>query len=256
MPFEVDELKYSIGGEPYVINDWLTITLPTVEQVRDFGEDKYNHVINAFVQKPYDVAVELDDNGIDYQTITDWDLFSRSIMALSPEYTSIILGDDVNMTTFRRLFDPEKNFYVLVNLEDPSQVIDEAIYRQMVTFLRYAHFISEKVEYDVGNNIAKRFLLERMKRKQQKLLRDYKNGKIKKHSRISDMIKYCVNHPGFKYNYEQVMHMKLNLLYESYYFIVHGSERTSLLTGVYGGTIDPDKMKDKSILDIIPDLHK
>lgn len=255
MPFEIDELKYSISGDPYVINDWITITLPTVKETKDFGEDNYNHVLNAFVQKPYDIAVELDDNGIDYQSITDWDLFSRSIIALPMEYTSILIKD-VDFTKFRRLFNPENQLWVLVNLEQPEQVIDEAIYRKIVGFLRYVHFISEKVEYDVGNGIAKKFLLDRMRRKQQKLLRDYKNGKIKKHSRISDMIKYCVNNPGFKYDYEHVMDMKLNLLYESYYFIVHGNERRSLLSGVYAGTIDPDKMKDKSILDIIPDLHK
>ena len=253
--FSIDELKYSIGGENYRINDRLTIYLPTVEEVKNFGEDLYFHVLSIFVRKPYDLAVELDDEGVDYQTITEWDLFSRSITHLPIGFTCILFGK-VDFTKFIRVRDPEKDIYVLVNREDQSFVIDEAIYMQIAQFLRYIHFISEKVQYDVGNAIAKKFLLDRMRRKRQKMLKDIKNGKYHKHSQISDMIKYCVNNAGFKYNYESVMKMKLNLLYESYFYLVHGDERKALLGGIYNGTVDTDKMKDKSMLDLIPELHK
>ena len=52
-----------------------------------------------------------------------------------------------------------------------------------------------------------------------------------------------------------MMNIKLNLLYESYYFIVHGNERDNVMSGIYHGTIDTTKMKNKEILNIIPDLH-
>lgn len=253
--YYVDELKYSIKGENYHINDKITIYLPTVEEVALFGEDLYFHVLNIFVRRPYDLMVELDESGIDYQTITDWELFSRSITAIPVEFTCVLFGK-LDFTKFVRVKDVEKDMYVLVNIENQSFVIDEAIYIQMARFLRYMHFINEKVQYDVGNSIAKTFLMERMKRKRQKLLKDIKNGKHKYHSQIADMIKYCVNNSGFKYNYDSVMKMKLNLLYESYFFIIHGDERRAILGGIYNGTVDTDKMKDKSVLDIIPDLHK
>lgn len=255
MPFDFDELKYSIGGNDLYINKYLTVYSPSITEVKDFGEDNYFRVLNVVVRKPYDVAVELDDDGIDYQSITDWDLFSHSITNVPIEYTCILFGR-VDFTQFRRIYDKEREIWILVNLEQPDFTIDEAIYRKIVTYLRYIHFISEKVEYDVGNGIAKRFLLDRLRRKQKKLIKDYKSGKVKKRSRISDMIKYCVNNAGFKYNYETVMPMKLNLLYESYFYLVHGDERRSVMYGVYSGTVDTNKMKDKSILDIIPDLHK
>lgn len=250
-----DELKYSIAGNNFWINKNLTVYIPTVQEVADFGEDIYFHVLNAIIRKPYDIAVELDDDGIDYQSITEWDLFSRSIMYFPPEYTCILFGR-VDFTKFRRIYNPENETWILVNIEQQDFVIDEAIYRQITTFLRFNHFISEKVEYDVGNTIAKKFLLERMRRKQQKLLKDYRNGKIKKRSQIAGMIKYCVNNAGFKYDYKTVMGLKLNVLYESYFQLVHDDERKGLLTGVYAGTVDTSKLKDKSILDIIPDLHK
>lgn len=255
MDFQIDELKYSIGGQDFRINEHLTVYVPYVYEVMDFGESLCQSVLNFITQRPYDLAVELDDNGIDYQQITEWDLFSDIITQIPVELTCIYFGK-VDFREFIKIPDPEKHINVLVNKRDPSFVIDEVIYRQIVGFLRYIYFLPTKVEYDVGNSIAKKFLLDRMRRKKQKLLRDYKNGKIKYHSTLALMIKYCVNSAGFKYDYETVKGLKINQLYESYHFIVHSQERNNLLTGVYGGTIDASKLKDKQILDILPDLHK
>ena len=253
-PFNLDEAKHCIAGRTYYVNQYIKIYSPEVYEVIDFGEDNYYRVLNLFVRKPYDIAVELDDNGIDYQSITDWDLFVDTASQIPIEYSCILFGK-FDFSKLKAYVNNEGT-KILVNQENPDIVIDEAIYRIIVTYLRYIHFISEKVEYDVGNSIAKKFLLERMRRKQKKALKDYLSGKKKRHSQLADMIKFCVNNAGFKYNYETVMNMKLNLLYESYFFLVHGVERRSVLYGVYNGTVDTSKMHDKSILDIIPDLHK
>lgn len=251
----IDELKYSIGGENYKVNQYITIFNPYVYEIKDFGEDQYYSVLNMFTRKPYDVAVELFDANIDYQEISDWDLFYETIINVPIEYTCILFGK-IDFTEFAKCINPENGLKYLQNKKNSEFCIDEAIYRKIVTYLRYIHFISEKVEYDVGNSMAKKFLIDRMRRKQKKLLKDLESGKIKKQSQLSNMIKYCVNNSNFKYDYSSVMNLKLNLLYESYYFIVHNNERDNVMSGIYHGAIDTTKMKDKSILNIIPDLHK
>ena len=251
----VDELKYSISGNNYKINPYITIYTPHIYEVRDFGEDNYFYILNLFTRKPYDVAVELFDIGIDYQSISDWDLFFDIASKIPIEFSCILFGR-LNFTEFVPMVNNETGLKILVNKYNENFKIDEAIYRKIVTYLRYTHFISEKVEYDVGNKMAKKFLIERMRRKQKKRLKDLELGKSKKQSQVSNMIKYCVNNANFKYNFSNVMDLKLNLLYESYYFILHNNERSNVMSGVYHGTIDTDKMKDKSILDVIPDLHK
>lgn len=251
----IDELKYVISGDDFVVNNHLTVYNPSIREIKMYGEDDYFHVLNLFVRKPYDVAVELFDKGVDYQSITDWDLFYETAPHIPIEYSCILFGK-VNFEDFGQFINPENNMKYLVNKHDHEFVIDEAIYRQIVTYLRYVHFISEKVEYDAGNNMAKRFLIDRMRRKQKKIRKEFESGKRKRQSQIGNMIKYCVNNSNFKYNYSSVMDLKLCLLYESYYFITHSNERDNVLSGVYHGTIDTSKMKDKSILNIIPDLHK
>lgn len=251
----IDELKYSLGGENYKINQYITVYNPYIYEVRDFGEDLYYSILHLIIRKPYDIAVELYDKNIDYQSITDWDLFFKTANKIPVELSCILFGK-LDFRDFIPYVNKENGFECLINKYNKDICIDEVIYRKIVTYLRYIHFISEKVEYDVGNSRAKKFLIDRMRRKQEKRLKDYELGKIKNQSQISNMIKYCVNNSNFKYDYSTVLSLKLNLLYESYYFIIHDNERTNVMSGIYHGTIDSSKMKDKSILNIIPDLHK
>lgn len=251
----IDELKCSISGDNYVVNQYITIYNPYVYEVKDFGENDYFLTLSIFTQRPYDIAVELDDKGIDYQSLTDWDLFFQTVTKIPVTYSCILFGK-LDFTEFIPQINHENGMKWLVNKYNPQIRIDEAIYKKIVTYLRYTHFISEKVEYDVGNAMAKKFLIDRMRRKKKKRLKDLESGKEKHKSQLSDMIKYSVNNSDFKYDYSTVMNLKLNLLLESYYFMVHSGERKNVMSGIYHGTIDSSKMKDKSILNIIPDLHK
>lgn len=250
-----DELKYSICGDDFVINQYLKIQLPTVREVSDFGENTYFQLVSLFIRKPYDIAVELDDKGLNYQNFTDWDIFFDTVHKIPMEYSRILFGD-VNFQKFGRYIDPETGLKRLVNSDDMAFVIDEVIYHEMTKFLRFVHFESETVEYDMGNEAGRRFLIDRMRRKKKKAQRDYESGRVRPQSTLSNMVKYCVNNSNFKYDYSSVLNLRINLLYESYYQISHANERNNVLSGIYHGTIDVQKMKDKSILDIIPDLHK
>lgn len=251
----IDELKYSISGDNYVINKHITISIPYVFEVKDFGEEAYLSVLNLFTRKPYDIAVELDDKGVDYQSISDWELFLSTASKIPIEFSCILFGK-LNFADFVQQVNNENGMICLVNKYNSQIRIDEAIFNKIVKYLRYMHFISEKVEYDVGNAMAKKFLIDRMRRKKKKYLKDLELGKIKSTSQLSNMIKYCVNNSNFKYDYSTVMNLKLNLLFESYYFMIHSNERDNVMSGIYHGTIDTTKMKDKNILNIIPDLHK
>lgn len=251
----IDELKHIIGGDNFVVNKYITIYNPNVLEVKDFGEDIYFGIVNLFTRRPYDIAVELYDKNIDYQSISDWDLFYSTVSNIPVEFSCILFGK-FDFSNLIPCEDKEHRMKCLIDKYNPQICIDEAVYQQIVTYLRYIHFISEKVEYDVGNSMAKKFLIDRMRRKRDKRLKDLKSGKIKKQSELSSMIKYCVNNSNFKYDYSTVMNLKLNLLYESYYFMVHNGERNNVISGIYHGTIDSSKLKDKNILNIIPDLHK
>ena len=253
--FNINELKSLIGGDHYKVNKYITIYIPHIYEIIDFGEDQYFNILNIFTRKPYDMAVELFDSGIDYQSINEWDLFFNIATKIPIELSCILFGK-LNFQDFTLHVNEENGLKCLVNKFNNDFRIDEVIYKKIISYLRYSHFISEKVEYDVGNNAAKKFLIERMRRKQKKLLKDYQLGKIKKQSQISNMIKYCISNRIFQYNSNTIKNMKLDVLYDFFYLTIYNKERDNLMFGVYSGTIDTTKMKDKSILNVIPDLHK
>ena len=114
MNLNLDELKYSIGEEDYRINQYITIYNPYVYEVKDFGEDQYFNTLNIFTRRPYDMAVVLFDAGIDYQSITDWDLFFNTITQVPIELTCILFGR-INFTEFVSCINPKTNLQDISN---------------------------------------------------------------------------------------------------------------------------------------------
>lgn len=253
--FNINDLKALIDGGNYKVNQYITIYIPYIYEIVDFGEEQYFNLLNIFTRKPYDIAVELFDNGIDYQSITEWDLFFQIAPKIPIELSCIIFGK-INFQDFTQCVNKENGLKILVNRVDPSFKIDEVLFNRIVSYLRYYHFISEKVEYDIGNSMAKKFLIDRMRRKQKKLLKDYQSGRRKKQSLISNMIKYCITNYVLPYDLTIIKNIRLDELYEFYYLIIYNKERDNLIFGIYNGSIDTSKIKDKSVLNIIPDLHK
>lgn len=251
----IDSLKYILCGEPYVVNQYISIYTPTVKDVIQYGEGKYDALLNCFTRRPYDEMVDLWDEGIDYTTITDWDMFFDTAQYIPPEASGILFGG-VDFSSYAKGENTLNGMKVLYDLDDPDNYIDEIVYRKMVKYLRYIHYISEKIEYDMGNEAGKQFLIKRMRRKRDKMRKDLESGKIKPHSKIFDMIMYCVNNSGCSYNYDTIQNIPLSLLYETYHYLIHDGARLSVTMGIYAGRVDLSGMQDKSILEINPDLHK
>ena len=250
---EVNGFKYIISGRNFKINDYITIYSPDLEEIDLFGEDDYWHLLHLLTRKSYDVAVELDEQGIDYRRIDEYDLFYMIGNKIPIELSCILLGK-LNLTDYIQTENQENGQLILYNPKDDT-VIDRAIYYQMLKYLRYIHFISDKVEYDVGNGMAKKFLLDRMRRKQKKRLKDLESGRINQESQLYKLSSYLINNQNFKYDYNTIQNIKVSQLYESFYRILQDYNISNLNTGIYTGAIDRTKLKSEDT-DILSSLHK
>ena len=56
----------------YEINDKISVHVPTVNEIFDFGDQKYYSIVQTLIATPFDLMVELDDIGIDYESITNY----------------------------------------------------------------------------------------------------------------------------------------------------------------------------------------
>lgn len=248
----LDAMKYVVYGNSFDICPGFAINNPSIAEIYAMGEDKYKHALNLFIRKPYDIAVELDDHGIDYSTLTSYDLFFNTAPLIAPELSNIFFRQ-IHFDEYVQIFQSDGK--KILRNSQTGHVIDEAVYYQISTYLRFIHFISEKVEYDMGNRAGRQFLIRRMRRRQEKLLKDYVSGNLKNPMSLSNIISYCVNCSGFKYNYTTVFDLKISQLYDAFYRLRHIDERGHLMNALYAGTIAYDKIKDKETLQIITDLH-
>ena len=78
----------------YEINDKISVHVPTVNEIFDFGDQKYYSIVQTLIATPFDLMVELDDIGIDYESITNYQLFLLMMesIAASEENTEILFG--------------------------------------------------------------------------------------------------------------------------------------------------------------------
>lgn len=75
---EFDEYKV-FRGMDIPINNTITVTIPTVDQIAEFGEREYFNAVYSLTSVGADLKWQLWDSGIDYTKIEDYELFIKMI---------------------------------------------------------------------------------------------------------------------------------------------------------------------------------
>ena len=153
---EVDELSLYFG-DPYVINDYITITLPKIGELVKYGERQYYSMIQTLTAIPSEMKSQLWDMGIDWTQITDFQLFMMLAPTVPKSSTSILFGD----LDFQRLkpFENKQNETVVLYNPETGIVIDELAYGKIHSYLCSAHNLTKKVE-KAANEFTKKFMIE------------------------------------------------------------------------------------------------
>lgn len=241
--FEIDELGLYMG-DPYAVNEYLTITQPTVGQIADYGEKKYYSMVHTICAIPSDMKSQLDDLGLDYEKLEEYQLFTMLAPTLPKESTSILFGD-VDFSKLKLISNPENGQQVLVN-RDPFVVIDIIAYEKIVNYLRKAHGLKKKVEH-AANKYTKRILIEE----------DRKNIELNKtkpyKSFLTPLVSSVKVRMGYTKDYVRNMGIVEFMDDVQRLQIIHNAD--ALLHGMYGGMIDTKKI-DKKELNWMRELNK
>ena len=230
----------------YKVNDKISVHVPTVDEIFDFGDQKYYSTVQTLVATPFDLMVELDDIGIDYETITDYQLFVLMMesIAINEDDTTIFFGN-LNLKNFQEAVNPKNGEKVLWD-KNNDIVIDQMIALEICNAIRKIHFWEAPVGR-AGNAEAKRYLIERKRKTKQRLAKKpYK-------SFLESMIISLVNTEEFPYNYETVMGLSVYKLNASWRQIQKKKHWDQTMNGVYFGTVDKDKIDWEKISWLSPE---
>ena len=214
----------------------ISIRIPTVGEILE-DEFTYYSIISSLTASPFQYMVQLDDLGIDYTAITDYDLFKMLFPMYVKSDLSILFGD-LNISDFI------VHKGVLYSFSNEME-INEKVHNDLVGIIRKINLL-EKIKYRPGNESAKKYLLE----KERKRLK--RSSKKKKDSYLEKLVIALVNTSDFPYDYDSCMDLSIYRFNQSFKQIQHKIAFDNTMVGVYAGTVDTSKLSNKDILSWIP----
>lgn len=212
------------------INDTLSLRIPLIGEIFEFDENDYLKQVKALTDVPFDVQAELDEIGIDYEKITEYELFLMRMLSLKNEDTSLLFEGAVLSG-----FDLIEEKGILSNA-DGTCVIDQQAFVFITTTLRKIMGFKKTLDRP-ANAEGKAYTLERMKKAYERA----KKRKAKQHY-IEDIVVSLVNTEEFPYNYETVNNVNIYAFFRSLKQIEHKKNWDQLMSGAYFGTVDMKKI--------------
>ena len=219
------------------INDFIEVVIPTVEEVLE-DEEQYYGIVSSIVSTPFDAMVWLDEVGIDFTKIDDYDLFLIMFQAIRDQDTSLIFGD-LDLSQFQPAISEDDQTCVLLN-PDTGAVIDKVVYRHIAQALRKIHHL-ERNRKKAGNEEARKYLLDRARTKLKR------NRRKKYSSQLDPLIVAMVNTEQFKYNYEETKALSIFQFNESVIQIVSKINYQNIMHGVYSGTVSTKDVRKEDL---------
>ena len=213
------------------------IKQPTIQNYIDVGEDAIYSVVMPFVQNTTSCRVQLWDHGIDWNKISDWELFIMLFKQMKHEYTKIFFADEIDFSSFE-LFNKtvqDGNKEIVLYNSDVDLEINEQCYKDMSNYMRYMFRIFPEEEFVSG----KRFKQEIIDTERLKILR---NKQEKKQSNLLSLISFCVNHPGFKYKKNELREVGIVEFMDSVQRLQIYESTKALINGSYSGFCDLSKI--------------
>lgn len=234
-----DELKIYRGSD-YKIKDGIVIHQPTLGEICDYGERQYFGMVHNIVATPNDMMWQLDDVGIDFTTISDWELFySLMHKTLTKDKTSLIFGD-LDFSKFEPMPDYENESIYLYDEENDIK-IDQYTYIVITDAIRKIHKI-KKNEKMPGNESTKIFMIEDAREEAM-----YNSTKPWKSS-LLNLISAMTNSPGFKFNHNDVWDMKINAFMDAVSRVQKIENAKLMLQSGYSGFgVDLKKINKKQL---------
>lgn len=224
-------------GSSIPVTEQISITVPTVGEILDH-EDDYYAMVSMLTAMPIDFMVQLDDIGVDFTTINDYELFLILFNTIREMDTKLIFGD-LDLKRFELAKHIESGMPVIYDEADDI-VIDRVVQTKIATTLREIHHLEKDVRKP-GNQEAKEYLLERARKK----LKRRKRRKEK--SQLQQLIVAMVNTEQFKYDFRGVRDLTIYQFNESVRQIQHKIDYDNKMHGIYAGTVDPKKINQDEL---------
>lgn len=223
--------------QEYAINEHIKIQIPTVGEVLD-NEDDYYTMVTMLTAMPVDMMVQLDDIGVDFTAVNEYELFLILFNALKDKDTSLIFGE-LDLKPFRSAVNPQNNTIVLRDKET-GVVIDRGIQGQIASVLRKIHNLKRN-NRKPANQEAREYMLQRAREKMRR------RSKRVNDSQLKELIVAMVNTEQFHYGFEGTRELSIYQFNESVRQVIKKIDYDNRMHGVYAGTVNAKELSQDDL---------
>lgn len=223
--------------QEYAINEHIRIQIPTVGEVLD-NEDDYYTMVTMLTAMPVDMMVQLDDIGVDFTAINEYELFLILFNALKDKDTSLIFGE-LDLKPFRSAVNPQNNTIVLRDKET-GVVIDRGIQGQIASVLRKIHNLKRN-NRKPANQEAREYMLQRAREKMRRRTKRVND------SQLEELIVAMVNTEQFHYGFEGTRELSIYQFNESVRQVIKKIDYDNRMHGVYAGTVNAKELSQDDL---------
>lgn len=220
-------------GTDFSITSSIKIHMPTVREIIAYGEQKFYNIIYAFTSTSSNYKSQLDDEGIDWQVVSDYELFQRLFIGVQNEDLSILFGN-LDLNNFRLAID--NNTHEIVFLNDKTGiVIDRLVYECISDYICSAYHI-EKIHEKAANNSTRLLMIEEARdnllAERDKPYEPYLHG----------MVCAMANTTEFKGNYFEALDYPICIFMDCVKQVQKIKNFNNMMQGAYAGTVDLKKV--------------
>jgi len=233
-----------LRGKDYVINDHIKICQPTLDDVFEHGEQEYYSLVRSLTSVPADMKSALFDMGLDYEEVSDIEMFFLLSRTLSAKQTSILFGEKLDLSVLQIVFNQETEEYMLVEIEgeqlkENGCVIDSHVLSLLTDYLRDMHEFKKNTER-AGNEYTKQVLIDD-ERLNIKLNKDKEFESV-----LYPLVLSACNDAGFKYDFHNVWDLQISVFMKSIQVISRYKNSEYLQKLMSSGFVDTSKLKIKN----------
>ena len=231
---DIDKLAL-ISGDPIPICDGISLLQPTLRDIKAYGEANFFGTFWTLCSAPWDIPSTLDDAGIDFMEITEWELFRGLITGYTPKQSGILFGD-LDFSQFQllsRLNEDGSEEAILCNPD--GVILDEQSYKLLISYIQQMIGFTHSGK-KAGNKITKKVMIEDDRKRRNR----EKNKPFE--SVLFDGIISLVNTEEFKYDYSSIMGITLYQYMKSFTQIQGKKAACALLQGSMSGFMDTSQI--------------
>ena len=230
-----------IGRRKYKINDDLFIYIPTIGEIRgdcDEDETNYQQMVNLFMVTSTNYMVELDRNGVNFENISDWQLFGMIFHGLNGRNLSLLFGVDIIANFQMHMCNEDNSIFYIID-EKANIKITQDIYEKISAILCQINNVT-KEHRKFSNEFSRKHVIERLIKVSN---RNKERNKNAPSSHLDNYITALVCTADFPYNYETVLNVTLHDFIASIKQIKKKYAVDNYHLGIYTGNIDINKSK-------------